>query len=502
LSDGGGGVNVNAPMKHVVVAGGGVVAWSAAAALKRRIPSLKVTVISCPVPPDALADQMMNTLPSIADFHQDLGLGEGDTIYRAMSGLRIGTLFEDWSAELQSYVHAYGSYGSAIEGIPFHQLWLRARARGAVDQFDQYSAAAELGRLGRIGAAEASMNPKPEIGYGLRLTLQRYRALMRDYALHLGADERSCVRLEPKLRGEDGFVDTLVLDDGLEVTADLFVDCTGPAASIRAALDDSFEDWSVYLPCDRLIHVSGEPDRDASLLDRATATTSGWRWETSSPTRSSRGAVYASTHSSRDRVLQDFGSSAADAIEINIRAGRWSALWLRNCVAIGDAAATVEPLEWTNLHLAHSQIDRLISMMPGTDCAPVELAEYNRQCGIEADRVRDFICMHYLTGRRDDPFWKDVSTIKPTASLAHTLALFAERGRLPYYEEETFSRESWAAVLLGQGFNPRRIDPLADSLSLDRVKLELDRYAGLIRQFVAAQPRYSDYLSNVTQESV
>jgi tryptophan halogenase len=145
-------VKANAPMMHVVVAGGGIVAWSAAAALKRHIPSLQVTVISCPVPPDALADRIISTLPSIAVFHEDLGLADGDTIYRAKSGLRIGTLFEGWSADLPSYVHAYGSYGSAIEGVPFYQLWLRARDEGSVEQFDRFSVAAELGRLGRIGA--------------------------------------------------------------------------------------------------------------------------------------------------------------------------------------------------------------------------------------------------------------------------------------------------------------------------------------------------------------
>ena len=85
-------MKANAPMMHVVVAGGGIVAWSAAAALKRHIPSLQVTVVSCPVPPDALADRIISTLPSIAVFHEDLGLADGDTIYRAKSGLRIRTL--------------------------------------------------------------------------------------------------------------------------------------------------------------------------------------------------------------------------------------------------------------------------------------------------------------------------------------------------------------------------------------------------------------------------
>jgi tryptophan halogenase len=136
--------------------------------------------------------------------------------------------------------------------------------------------------------------------------------------------------------------------------------------------------------------------------------------------------------------------------------------WVRNCVTIGDAAVAVEPLEWTNLHLVHSQVDRIMAMMPGADCAPVELAEFNRQCAAEADRVRDFVCLHYISARRSEPFWKDAASITPPPSLAHTLEQFAERGRLPFYEEETFARDSWLAVLFGQGFEPRRADPLAD----------------------------------------
>jgi tryptophan halogenase len=172
---------------------------------------------------------------------------------------------------------------------------------------------------------------------------------------------------------------------------------------------------------------------------------------------------------------------------------------VRNCVAIGDAAVMVEPLEWTNLHLAHSQIDRMIEMMPGADCAPVELIEYNRQCGDEADRVRDFVCMHYTTAERDEPFWKEVAVMDLPPSLAHTLALFAERGRLPYYEEETFTRDSWLAVLLGQGFEPRRIDPLAGIISDERARAELANQAASVRGFVEAQPSYADYISTLRQ---
>jgi tryptophan halogenase len=443
------------PIERAAVVGGGITAWSAAAALKRKIPSLEVIVVSSPPPPDALADRMVNTLPSIADFHSDIGLSDEDTVVRARSGLRTGTMFKGWAEDQPDYIHAYGSYGAPVAGVAFHQLWLRDHhPRG--QSFDSFAPAA------------------PEVGYGLRLTIDTYQQLMRDYSLHLGVLERPGEVAEAKIRAADRFIEALLLADGERIAADLFIDCTGPGARIRAAVDDRFEDWSRWLLCDRMVTESG-PTTDPALLDEVEAEAAGWTWRCSSPSAAVTGRVFCS----------GYGDEPVGSIPL--RQGRLAEPWVRNCVAIGDAAVLVEPLEWTNLHLVHSQIDRLVSMMPSAGCAPVELAEYNRQCNAEADRIRDFLCMHYVTARRTAPFWKDASAVEPPSSLAHTLALFAERGRLPYYEEETFARDSWLAVLLGQGFLPRRIDPLADSVTAEQAARALSSR----RQHVAqAQPSY------------
>jgi tryptophan halogenase len=433
------------PVKSVAIAGGGIVAWSAAAALKRRIPALDVVVVSSPPPPDALADRIICTLPSIGEFHADIGLSDEDTVVRACSGLRVGTRFGGWAEGRPDYAHCYGSYGVPVGGVAFHHLWLRDQ-QPLGRPFDAF--------------APATDGDSAEAGFGLRLTIDTYRQLLQDYSLHLGVREAPGPIADVELRG-DGFIEALRLPSGERVEADLFVDCTGPAADVRSRLDQRFEDWGRWLLCDRVVVETGPGEADQGPLEGAIADAAGWRWRSSSPSTAQTGAAFSSRH--------------ADAREaaIPIRQGRLAEPWLRNCVAIGDSALMVEPLEWTNLHLAHSQIDRLVAMMPDADFAPVELAEYNRQCGAEADRVRDFICMHYVTAQRSEPFWKDSAAIELPPSLAHTLALFAERGRLPYYEEETFARDSWAAVLLGQGYLPRRIDALADSITPEQAEAAL-----------------------------
>jgi len=447
-------VSASPVMTSVAVVGSGITAWSTAAALKKRIPLLDVTLVPAPVEEAALADRMISTLPSIHGFHHDIGLTDEDTIARAGSGVRLGTLFEGWVDGLPDYVHGYAACGAPIDGIPFHQLWLRERCAAELPPFDRFSLAAEMARSGKVRTEGVEA--------GLQLTLDRYAEMMRAYALHVGVGERRQAIREVQLRGQDGFIESLVLNDGTTVAADLFVDCSGPAALLRSRVDSDFVEWNEWLRCDRLIVAKGNAVPEAIALDRATATPTGWRWLASSPAQSSRGLTYSSAHAGGlGREAEALGPHE----EVELRQGRWRDPWVRNCVAIGDSAVAVEPLEWTNLHLAHSQIDRLIAMMPGRDCAPIELAEFNRQCAAEADRVRDFLCLHYLLTRRSEPFWKEAAAIIPPPSLAHTLSQFAERGRLPYYEEETFARDSWLTVLLSQGFEPRRTDPLAELVS-------------------------------------
>lgn len=466
------------PIRRVLVAGGGLVGWSAAAALRRRLPWLEVVILPIAPPADAIADRMRATLPSILGFHEDLGLSNADAVVRTGSGVRLGTLFEGWTAggadPVADYVHAYGRHGRPMEGGSFHLHWARAARHQRPAPFDRFSVAAAMARAGRF--AVPADDPEALVGgfeHGLHLDPERYTAMLRAFALHCGVREQPG-DLAGVAIGADGFVTTAVLAEGGRIEADLFVDATGPAARLRGALDDRRTSWAKWLPCDRLI-LAEDAAMPADPLDRVTARDCGWDWTGGG----SRGLVYASA----------FAGEAAFAGEgVAIDAGTRPQPWLRNCVAIGDAATALEPLEWTNLHLAHSAIDRIVAMLPARDCAPVELAEYNRQCAAEADRVRDFLALHYTASDRPEPFWRAVAEVAPPPSLAHSLAQFRARGRLPFYEEETFAKDSWLAVLIGQNVRPERDDPLIALVPPDRAAAAMTHYAQALAAAVAALP--------------
>jgi len=467
-------------IREIIVAGNGLVGLSAAASLKRRIPGATVTVVGGSPGDDALAERIGTMLPSVTAFNHDMGLDEADVFRMTGASFRLGTLFDGWSGAAPAYVHAYGEYGQKFGTTSFHLHWARQARMGKVAPFDAFAPAAMLARAGRFVHPQGETgSPLASYEYGVNLDPVRYREMMRAYARHLGVIERPGAITDVRLASDTGFVEALLLEDGTEIGGHLFVDCTGPAALVRSRLDDRFEDWGQWLPCDRVLFAGGPGLADPPPLDKAVAHAAGWRWESASRAHGSHGLVYSSAHLSdyrAERVLR--GASASDpGAPVSIRQGRRSQPWFRNCVAIGDSAVSIEPLEWANLHLAHSALDRLVAKMPDRDCAPVETWDYNRETAAEAERVRDFLVLHYVTADRPkDDFWRDVAAVPPPASLAHSLGLFCERGRLPQYEEETFTKHSWLAVLLGQGMLPRRVDPVIDLFPPDqseRVMLQL-----------------------------
>lgn len=492
------------PIRKVIIVGGGVVGWSAAAALRKRVPALSVTVVPVPTPPDALADRIGSTLPSIIEFQSDIGLSEANAL-RAGSSFRLGTWFEGWAADRQPYVHAYGEYGQPFGAGAFHHHWVRAARLARPAQFDAFSMAAAMARAGRfVRPTGEPGSPLAGFGYGLMIDPARYRQLMRAYARHLGADEREGDIVEVRLRDSDGFLEALRLTGGGELRGDLFIDCTGPARRIRSALNDAFIEWGRWLPCDRILFADGAPPAELPSLDKAVAVGAGWRWEAASPLRTSYGLVYSSAHladAKQQRIVRVAPAAQAEEKPIHLRQGRLAEPWFKNCVAVGDAAVTVEPLEWINLHLAHNAVDRLVAMMPDRDFGAVELRDYNRQANAEADRARDFLILHYVASRRAEPFWRETASVAPPDSLAHTLALFADRGRLPFYEEETFSRDSWLVVLLGQGLIPRRTDPLVDIVAPAVADRAMTRMRSAIEALVPTLPTQTLYLQTLMRQA-
>ncbi|TPG38307.1 tryptophan 7-halogenase [Sphingomonas koreensis] len=481
---------MSAPIARIAVFGGGLVGLSAATAFAHALRGTQVELIATPADPAALADRMPGTIPSIRTFNDAIGFPEPEMIRGAGAIHRLAIRFENWAADGAEWLHGYGQFGP--RGVAnFAAQWAIASAGGDQTPLHKHHMGAALAAAERFAPpSEDPRSPLADFTYALTIDPSGYHAGLSALAEHrrIASSHGAIGAVE---RGENGRIVSVALADGRSIVADLFIDATGPSALLLSQLDDSFERWSDVLPCDRLLLARAPPS--LSLVETVTALDCGWRWRAPGRRASSLGLAYASALTPEDEALHHFGPAPEESVAFC--PGRRPHSWIGNVLAIGDAAVAVDPLEATNLHLAHSAILRAIELLPTRNFAPPLIAEYNRRTRDETIRVRDFLAAHYCrSGRRRGAFWRAASAARLPESLARTLDLFEARGRLPHFEEESFRDEDWKAVLLGMGVIPARPDPVALVMT-DHDRTELLRTTEQrIAAIAVAAPTYREVL--------
>ncbi len=214
------------------------------------------------------------------------------------------------------------------------------------------------------------------------------------------------------LRAHDGFIDAVAMENGEKISGDLFIDCSGfRGLLIEQMLKTGFEDWSHWLPCDRAIAVPCESVAPLTPYTRATAHSAGWQWRIPLQHRIGNGHVFSSKFMSADEATSILmknldGAPLTEPRMLKFTTGKRKKFWNKNCVAIGLSSGFLEPLESTSIHMIQSSIARLFAFFPDKDFNQTDIDAYNRQSDFEADRIRDFLILHYkATQRNDSPFW-------------------------------------------------------------------------------------------------
>ncbi|MCX7283326.1 MAG: tryptophan 7-halogenase [Novosphingobium sp.] len=429
-------------LRTIVVAGTGPVGLAAAIALRRALPSSMVTLVRTPDDPAALADSAATFLPQTNAFHDRLGIDEKGLILRCGASHRLALAFAGWTGPDHTTLQAYGA--APPDGVD-------PRANPAM--------AATLAAAERFAIApDDPALPLSDIDHALRVNPEAYRNHLAALARHLGVVGGDRLLRAAVPDGKGGLAE-VVLEDGTRIGGDLFVDGSGPAARLASALPlQDREDWSGQLPCDRVLVARQEDQFRLTTMDEVAAMTTGWR--ASSFGRDGCHAHFAFQSDCGPDEAAVGAAGFESGTLVAIAPGRRAQAWQANVLCLGDAAAQFEPLHWMNLSLAHAQMALFLEHLPGREDEPLERAEYNRRAGAMADRVRDFIALHYCAKHRPEGrFWAQVATLERSDSLALTLAEYSGRGRLPYFEDDMVSRDAWklamATIGLAPGMAPR-----------------------------------------------
>jgi tryptophan halogenase len=285
------------------------------------------------------------TIPPLLDFLRQLGIAEEDLVRDVKATYKLGIGYRDWTRPGHFYFHPFGPTGPGMGNIPFQAYWLKMFLAGQAGPLEHYCIQAVAAHEGRFSRpVHAPNTPLNKLTYALHFDASSFARHLRGFA-----EARAVTRIEGEVRSvslnpQNGHVESVTLDSGESIAADLFIDCSGfRGLLIEEALGTGYEDWSRWLPCDRAIVVQSEPTAAPPPYTSVTAREAGWQWRIPLQHRNGNGYVYSSAFiaddSAADTLLANLdGPPLAAPMALRFTPGRRRKAWSRNVVALGDTA--------------------------------------------------------------------------------------------------------------------------------------------------------------------
>jgi len=442
------------------------------------------------------------TIPDMLQFNLFLGIAEAELMRATHATFKLGIEFVDWSGQGSRYFHPFGFHGVDIDGLDFHQYWLKCRAEGHEYPLGDYCLTEILARKGKFAFPDMRVAGAPAsyLRYAYHFDAALYAAFLRRYAEARGVKRVEGKVCEVQRQAETGDIAAVRLLNGQSIAGDFFFDCTGfRSLLLDRTLRVPWIDWSRWLPCDAALAVACQHDGPPRPYTRSTAKAAGWQWKIPTQQRTGNGHIWCSEFMSVDEATSTLTSGLDGEIIgsprlIRFATGHRQKFWEKNCVAIGLSAGFLEPLESTSLYLIRQGISRFIALFPDASQPAILRDEYNRWMQKDFEQVRDLLVFHYYANGREEPFWQYCRNMTVPETLQRRMALFSAGGRFLRNEGELFPNASWVAVMLGQNIVPQAIDPMVAGKPVAEIEPKLAALRQAMNDYANGLQSHQDVL--------
>lgn len=404
----------------IVIVGGGTAGWLAAMILqaesKRAGRPLSITLIeSSKIPTIGVGEGTTSLFRGVL---QRLGLDEQEFIAKTEATIKYGIRHRDWRRKGHRYDGPIDDVYHMADNIEGKGSWIDTfcvAAGRSVSEPHLFGALMKHNRAPIAHTAEG-LRPLSQFHHAYHFDQAKVGAWLRSKAdgiTHIDAAVEGARR-----DSENGKIVSLVLDTGEKVSGSFFIDATGFRRSLICnEMGSKWKSYGGVLPVNRAMPfwIDLQEGEEIPTYTHAWAQSSGWMWQIPTQQRIGCGYVYSDVHLTPEQAQAEIEKTLGHAIEprndIKIDSGRVEQPLNKNVLAIGLAASFLEPLEATSIH------GTLVSILlfAGRHLKNFEQisneqeASFNRAIAGQTDDFRDFINLHYVSERRDSPFWCDVA---------------------------------------------------------------------------------------------
>ncbi|TDR17577.1 tryptophan halogenase family protein [Marinicella litoralis] len=491
----------NQLIKKIVIVGGGSAGWMTAAALSRYLGThCEISLVE--------SDQIgivgvgEATIPGIREFNQKLGIDENDFMRATHATYKLGIEFNDWTQLGDSYMHPFSYFGHDMNGVSFHDYWLKLNQLGDETPISAYSPGYVAAKQNKF--IHPNQDPKSVLSryfYAFHFDATLYGQYLRQVAEKAGVRRIEGKVVAVSLNNAGGIKD-VALESGQVIEGELFIDCSGfRGVLIEQALKTGYQDYSRWLPCDSAVAVQTESVAAPTPYTQSNAQAAGWQWRIPLQNRVGNGYVFCQQYLSDDEAIDTLlkhveGEVLTEPRVLRFNTGRRNQFWNKNCVTVGLSSGFLEPLESTSIHLIQTSIMKLINLFPDQGFNQADIDEYNRQMIEQFEQVKNFLILHYKTTQRSDtPFWAYCKNMEIPEALSYRIELFKKTGQIARCDDEIFVHENWLAVLLGQKLMPEQYHPKVDMIDTAQLKMIMQQMKGVVNQAVAGMPNHQETIN-------
>lgn len=455
-------------IRKIAIVGGGTAGWLSAAIIASHHKSddpngLKVVLVEASDIPTVGVGE--GTWPTMKNTVRSIGIKESELFARCHAAFKQGGKFVDW-------VHGNGDFYYHPFTVPLG--YGRIDLAPYVSNIEEFAVESNF----QHHVCEAGLAPRTlsegeyqgQCNYAYHLDAGAFAEILKEFCRNNLGVEHVIGTVKDAELDASGNIKHINLNDQNQLSADLFVDCTGFSSLLLGKeLGVPFVSADKYLFNDSALaaHMPySEPHDPVATHTIATGQNAGWIWDIGLTHRRGVGHVYASDYLSDDEAEANLrtylGPQSKDiqTRKINFNSGHRAQFWKGNCVAVGMSAGFVEPLEATAIMLVEISARYIAENLPQNDhVMRITEKRFNEQMHYRWGRIIDFLKLHYMLTKRPEPYWQaHTEEDSIPDSLKEDLEIWSHRGPINSDFDsavELFPAASYQYVMYGMGFKPK-----------------------------------------------
>jgi flavin-dependent dehydrogenase len=419
-------------VKKIIIVGGGSAGWMSAAMLCKRFPHLDIAVIESPAVPIIGVGE--STLGTINQYLNLLGLEDKDWMEYCRATYKLAIKFSHFSEKGEIFYYPFGVKDQQNCQAGLMDWYVKKVLYPDTSNNDFYeSYYSVMPFIYNTKIYDNSDGQLPGFNFQNDVAYHMDAALFGEFL-----KEKICIpngvvyinqHIDKIETTKDDFIDYLVLDNGDQINADLYVDCTGfKSLLLEETLKVPFVSFSDVLPNNKAwtCHIPYvDKEKEMENVTDCKAIENGWVWNIPLYNRIGSGYVYSNKFISDEEALEEFknhldgpdmtipDSQRSKNLKfklIDIKNGIHDQCWKNNVVAVGLSYGFIEPLESTGLLSVQEIILKLCETLSYKTINRIHIDNFNYLIEGIMQGFKNFVNYHYsLSARRDTDYWKYVT---------------------------------------------------------------------------------------------